>query len=82
MKKLERPAPGSLEAFLQPASSAAVSNAQAEYARKAISKATNAIAQWDKCELIHQSVRVSEGIGTSRPITHWQVTRTQHCSSL
>ena len=80
MKFLERPAPGSLEAFLQPASSAAITNAQAEYSRKLSSKASAAIAAWDKCELIHQTVRMKEGFGTGRPITHWQVENPVHGS--
>lgn len=68
LKKMERPASASLEAFMLDAHDPRVLSARHDLKHCARNKND---VPWDKCEARHARVRADEELGSKRPVTNW-----------
>ncbi|EJD41795.1 hypothetical protein AURDEDRAFT_105919 [Auricularia subglabra TFB-10046 SS5] len=73
VKKMERPASASLDAFLLPSDDPRVTTALAKLVRDSDSSTrAKAHIDWARCENRHHRARTEEELGNKRPLTAWE----------
>ena len=74
IRKLERPASSTLDAFLLPTDDPRIHQARQKLASKANDAEGRARGRtdWGRCESRHQRARLEEQLGTKRPLTSWE----------
>lgn len=72
MKKLERPASSSIEAFLLPEDDCRLQRARNEYCKTSRGRAIGRRdVEWTLCQGRYQDYRTSRQLGVERPLTNW-----------
>ncbi|THG95090.1 hypothetical protein EW026_g6497 [Hermanssonia centrifuga] len=74
IKKMQRPASSTLDAFLLPSDDPRIHQARERLVREsynAVDRRTGR-TDWNRCESRHQRARLEEELGAKRPLTNWE----------
>lgn len=74
VKKMQRPASSSLDAFLLPSDDPRIHQAREKLVKETFNGLDRRTGRtdWGRCESRHQRARLEEELGTKRPLTNWE----------